>query len=389
MNTAHSYRPSIQAVCESRLQDRARVNHIRARLGAQEVSLWWRFSGGPPVQEPANCNHALTALLPWAMHHQADLHVRGVVDRTLLENLEESIDAWTMWRPDLYRRIRLHADQLATLTADRSAGAALMYSGGVDANYALVAHKKGLLGQRNRDIRTAVMVQGFDIPLSDERWFAVARQHALPILDHFSCPLTEVQTNWRTICTDWEMEHGFGIASVLHQLGSTYGAGLWAADEPYNREVIPWGSNSISNPLLSGDGFPIRCVGAGINRSAKTGVIGRVACIAAHLRVCWRHPDNGLNCGKCEKCVRTRLALQAHGIHGSTAFEGEVTSEMVANIALANRIQFELLEEVAHIPDSQLPAPLKQALRDRLDRFERERHPRTGAWQRLFGRAKP
>lgn len=361
---------------------------MHARLGTREVSLWWRFSGGQAKRAPATCNHALTALLPWAMHHHADLHIHGVVDQTLLENLEEAIDAWTMWRPDLYRRIRLSADQAATMTPDRSAGAALMYSGGVDANYALVAHKEGLLGQRNRDVRTAVMVQGFDIPLSDERWFSVARKHALPILDHFNCPLTEVQTNWRSICIDWEMEHGFGMAAVLHQLGNSYGAGVWAADEPYNREVIPWGSNSISNPLLSSDGFPIRCVGAGINRSAKIGIIGKIDCISTHLRVCWRHPDNGLNCGTCEKCVRTRLALRAHGIHSSTAFEGEVTPDMVTNIVLANRIQFELLEEVVHIPGNQLPAPLMRALHARLDRFGREHVRHSFPWKAFFNRTK-
>lgn len=379
---------SIQVVCESSLQGNVRTNHVRATIGAQIFPLWWRFSGELTPREPASSNHALTALLPFAMHQQADLHIHGAVDQTLLENLEESVDAWTMWRPDLYRRIQISADQALTVTPDLSAGAALMYSGGVDANYALVAHKEALLGHRSREIRTAVLVQGFDIPLLDERWFSVARQHARPILDYFSCPLTEVQTNWRSICVDWEMEHGFAIASVLHQLDSSYGAGLWAADEPYNREVIPWGSNSISNPLLSGGGFPIRCVGAGINRSAKTGVIGKIRCISDHLRVCWRHPDNGLNCGTCEKCVRTRLALQAHGIHNTLAFGGDVGPELVANIVLANRIQFELLQEVLHIPESQLPQPLKTALRARLARFEREQQRHSFSWRSLLGRTR-
>jgi hypothetical protein len=210
-----------------------------------------------------SANHAFTALLPLAMHEAADLHVRGTVDRTLLENLEEVIDAWTLWRPDLFRRIHISADSVTQGCPRPGNDAALMYSGGVDANYALIAHKNALLGHRNRDIRAAVMVQGFDIPLAHGEWFATAKQLARATLDHVSCPLVEVQTNWREVSVDWEMDHGFGITSVLHQLDATFAHGLWAADEPYNREVIPWGSNSISNPLLSGRGFSIRTVGGG------------------------------------------------------------------------------------------------------------------------------
>jgi hypothetical protein len=92
---------TIHAKCESRLQDGARTNHVHAKLGAQDTTLWWRFSGGQALQEPADCNHALTSLLPFAMHHQANLHIQGAVDPTLLENLDESIDAWTLWSPDL------------------------------------------------------------------------------------------------------------------------------------------------------------------------------------------------------------------------------------------------------------------------------------------------
>lgn len=368
------------------MQGRECVNTILAGHGGKELRLWWRFSGNTMVHPPASANHALTALLPLAMHEAADLHVQGTVDSTLLENLEEVIDAWTLWRPDLFRRIHISADA-TTQTATRLGNdAALMYSGGVDANYALLAHKRGLLGHRNRDIRAAVMVQGFDIPLPHSEWFETAKQHARPILDHFDCPLLEVQTNWREVSMNWEMDHGFGITSVLHQLDGTFSHGLWAADEPYNREVIPWGSNSISNPLLSGGAFPIRTVGGGLNRSAKVGLLAPNDVVRNHLRVCWRNPENGLNCGVCEKCVRTRLALAAHGIEHTAAFHGDLTPEVIARIDITNRIQFELLEEILAIPGSRLLPALRSTLGERLESYKADANQSRKTWKRWLFR---
>lgn len=366
------------------MSDEGCVNTILARHGSRELRLWWRFSDNIPLLPPVSSNHALTALLPLAMHEAADLHVRGTVDRTLVENLEEVIDAWTLWRPDLYRRIHISADSIIEGPPRPGNDAALMYSGGVDANYALLAHKSGLLGHRNRNIGAAVLVHGFDIPLTNVEWFDTARQHALPILDNVGCQLLEVRTNWREVSVDWEMDHGFAITSVLHQLDATYSHGLWAADEPYNREVIPWGSNSISNPLLSGGVFPIRTVGAGANRSTKVGLIAQNDVVRNHLRVCWRHPDNGLNCGICEKCVRTRLALLAHGFEHTQSFHGTLTPELVLGIKIGNRIQLELLEEILSIPNCQLPPKLRSALSTRIETHNASTQQNRRSWKRWF-----
>lgn len=373
-------RQQVEASVGSEVIGQDRINTVLCRHGRKELRLWWRFSGNTLVQPPNSANHALTALLPLAMHEGADLHVRGTVDRTLLENLEEAIDAWTLWRPDLYRPIRISADEVTCATYEPEARAALMYSGGVDANYALVAHKERLLGHRNRDVGTAVLVHGFDIPLSEEQWFAQAKQHAEPILDHFDCPLTVVQTNWRSISVNWEMAFGFGVTTVLHQLERDHGSGLWAADEPYNREVIPWGSNSISNPLLSGGTFPIRCVGSGISRAGKIGVIGQHPIIREHLRVCWRRPQNGQNCGVCEKCVRTRLALQAYGYGDTPAFQGVLAPDMVSKVRIDSAVQFDLMDEVRTVPDSRLSPELQKALNTRLSQYQQREQDQHRWW---------
>lgn len=380
-------RERIQASCTSEEIGAVRVNTVLFHTAGAEQRLWWRLSPSSLARAPDTQNHALISLLPLAMHHGADLHVQGRVDRCLLENLEELVDAWTLWRPDLFRRVVLSADEVIPAGPDTTRmDAALMYSGGADASYALVAHKTGLLGQRNRDIRAAVMVQGFDIALTDDRWFDVALRRAVPVLQSFGCSLLTVKTNWRQACVDWEMGFAFGVTSVLHQLDASYGNGLWAADEPYDLEVIPWGSNSISNPLLSGRAFPIRAVGAGMHRSAKIALIAQHAVVRDNLRVCWQQPRNGLNCGVCEKCVRTRLALSAAGYPDADAFPGSLNAKIISQIPIDNQLQYGLLQEILSIPESQLDPMLREALKRRLDTFRPAQQASSRGWIRWVDR---
>jgi hypothetical protein len=53
--------------------------------------------------------------------------------------------------------------------------------------------------------------------------------------------------------------------------------------------------------------------GDGVPRSAKLSLLISDPVAMAHLRVCWEHRNGGefLNCGVCEKCLRTLLEIEA------------------------------------------------------------------------------
>jgi hypothetical protein len=71
-------------------------------------------------------------------------------------------------------------------------------------------------------------------------------------------------------------------------------------------------------------------------------------------------PEGQLNCGHCEKCVRTMLGLLALGkLEESEAFaDHDVTPEMIGAIPVLNPVKAELLR--------QLIAPLRSAGREAL-----------------------
>jgi hypothetical protein len=123
-----------------------------------------------------------------------------------------------------------------------------------------------------------------------------------------------------------------------------------------------------------------------VNRSTKVGLLAQNDVVRNHLRVCWRNPQNGVNCGVCEKCVRTRLALLAHGVPYTSSFHGELTPAIVSSIDIGNRVQFDLIEEILSIPNSQLPPALGSALRQRLESFEAPPKRDLKKWKRWFFR---
>lgn len=346
-----------------------RCTRVRVH-GAGGGEMYWDFEGEVLPHEPRDADFAAVAMLPFAMHYGRDLRVRGALTRSLVEALEECIDVWTMWRPDVYpHRIGIEADRL--LDDDRASGASaedavLTFSGGVDATFALVAHQTGLLGRRSRRIRAGVMIHGFDLALDRTDWFESAAAHARAILEEQGAAFTTVRSNWREFCVDWSMGHMFGLFAVLHQFHGCAGCGVLAADMDYSEVAEVWGNNSLTNRMLSGASFPIYECGGGYTRTQKVATIARFPQVQSHLRVCWERPELGRNCGVCEKCVRTQLNLMAAGYSSVPAFPGPLAPETVAALSFRNRGQQYFLQSVLrydggrHIPE-EIRAAIAQA----------------------------
>ena len=316
--------------------------------------IYWEHSGDFVPHQPPVMDFALVAMLPYCMHRGLDIRILGSVTRSCIEAAEELIDVWTLWRPDLFRKIRLDATDLAADRAPSGRDAVLAFSGGVDSTFALAANSQRTIGHRSRDVTTGVLIHGFDIPLDQPELFIKSSEHARYILDEMGTALSTVRTNWRKYSVDWEMSHAFGIAAVLHQYHGTTSFGIFAIDDVYGEENFPWGNTSVTNPLLSGISFPIQSCGGGSSRVSKVGEIGRFESVRSHIRVCWANLGSGLNCGICEKCVRTRLEFAVAGWNDIPAFPGVLTAELVSRIRIKKEDQRCFLRAVLNNPGASL-----------------------------------
>ena len=281
-------------------------------IGAEDA-VWWEITGAVLPSPLDRHDLAVTALLFLAMRQGRDLHVAGPVSWSLLAKLEEFQSAWVKWRPELYRCISISADQIVMTRCEPQLRAVALFSGGVDGAFTLWRHRNRAVGHASRGILSAVFIHGFDIPLRAEAAFRRAASAAAETLASASIPLTCIRTNWRVTCGDWESEHGAGLVSCLRQFQGHADAGLIGSDLEYGHLRTPWGSNPITDPLLSSDDFEIVYDGGGFTRGEKIAAIADWERAVNGLRVCWEGPATGGNCGVCEKCIRTKLNFMAAG----------------------------------------------------------------------------
>jgi len=278
-------------------------------------TLFYELEGEHLPPPPDRQDYLVLALLFFAMRHGIELHVEGRLSRQLLINLEEFQRAWALWRPGRYRPVRISCDE--EIEPDPPSPwrrAVVALSGGVDGTYAMLQHTDHGEARDRCELVAGLLVHGFDVPLHATRAFELARANAAETAATAGLPLVVVRTDWRQYFSlDWEADFGAGLAACLNLCSGAAAFGLLGSDEDYAHLAFPWGSNAITNPMMSSDRFQIITVGGASGRTAKVAEISRHGDIAEHLRVCWREGDSGKNCGRCEKCVRTKLNFLAAG----------------------------------------------------------------------------
>lgn len=290
------------------LRQACRVGRGGSAPGRKSL-LWWESDAPLTPREHGDGESALIALVLPAMAEGRDVRVEGFVGPRLLANLEEFVTAWNRWKPGVYRKIRIRADEVRPVPpAAWSPDAIAAFSGGVDATYTIWRHHAGLAGNASRRLVACAMVHGFDIPLEQGEKYTEGLRLARETLDSVGIELVPLRTNLRQeFPMDWHDHHGAALVAALHLLKSRAGTLLVGASDPYDQLLLPYGSNPVTDPLLSSDGLEVVHDGCGADRTEKIAAIASWKTACRNLRVCWKGMQVGANCGRCEKCLRTRL----------------------------------------------------------------------------------
>ncbi|HPG89331.1 MAG TPA: hypothetical protein PLD46_06730 [Hyphomicrobium sp.] len=316
---------------------------------------------------------ALIAVLPIAMHEGAGLEADFAVDATLLDGLEHFQDVWHAWRPDIFRfkiPIVTAGEYKQSAPTERPASAVSAFSSGVDSTFTLARHIKGDAGRARRDIRTAVLVHGFDMPLAASDGFDVLARSALAITDELGVNLVTVKTNWRQMIANWEMTFGAGLVSVLHQFSDAHDMALIATEESYQNCFPVWGNSFWTDRFFSASGFNIESDGGAYDRIERAAYVGKHRALIPHLRVCWAGPRTGENCGVCPKCVLTKLNFVAAGVAEPWPFPQGLTPQTVYDMPIKTRWQSQFLELILSKLEANPAADalIVNAVRERLTR---------------------
>lgn len=246
---------------------------------------------------------------------------------------------------------------------ERGPAVALCFSGGVDSFHTL------LRGPRKPN--QLVLAHGFDVRLTDAGRIGQMREMTSHVAEATGATAAVVRTNLRQHplyrSERWGRDHGGALAAIGHLLPASVGH-LVISSSYARRLNRPWGSHWDLDSLWSGAGLTIEHYGEEFLRAEKIAAIAQESLVRAHLRVCWRQPNERPNCSRCMKCVRTRILLSAAGgLEGFALLEGDDT--LAASIdALPPFRHAHALHQYRAALDGKVPPDVAAALRRLLAR---------------------
>lgn len=325
---------------------------------------------GTGVAVPEVLDGYVMGALHWAMALGDPLVVRGPVSLAALRNATALMDVWQCWAPDRYRRVDIIPDSVVETVGTTVSGpsrAIAAFSGGVDSTFTLLRHGAGGSEPWSYDLRDVAMVHGFDVPLRDTAAFDGLLRRTRPLLDSLGVRAHVVRTNvreWPEL--DWEQTYGAQLACVLHQFAPAFDRGIIAAGPHYLLPFVPWGSSALTDPLLSGVDMAIVHDGAAFTRIPKVREVAGNPLAAATVKVCWEGDRPDRNCGRCEKCLRTRLSFAAIGMPDPPCFDGPLDIEAIRGLRVHNEHGVtDLIRIVDYCDDHGVRAEWVEALRAR------------------------
>lgn len=220
----------------------------------------------------------------------------------------------------------------------KTARSGMLFSGGIDSLAALRLNRLGYSPEHPGYVRDCLMIHGFDIG------GVQARGMKYPVFDRAmeaigtiarNADVTEipVYTNIRHLYDDRELwlNSFFGavLAAVAHAFSSRLDLFFIASsyDLP---NLVPCGSHPLLDPEYSSSEMRIRHRDVALTRIEKLRIVSEWDAGFQNFRVCLANVPDRLNCGRCEKCVRTMTGLVALGVLDKTrAFvEDDVTPDM-------------------------------------------------------------
>jgi hypothetical protein len=179
-----------------------------------------------------------------------------------------------------------------------------------------------------------------------------------------------VTTNVRELSdplVPWDAYHGSALASVGLALAGRVRTLIVPASLTF-ANLVPWGSHPLLDPLWSTEEVDIVHDGCEATRLDKLAAIGNDPAARRWLRVCWEVRGGAYNCGHCEKCLRTMVALRALGLLDAFTTFPPLDLERVANAnAIGSGFTWKrILQHVdARGDDPQLARAIRHALRPR------------------------
>jgi hypothetical protein len=247
------------------------------------------------------------AILPAMKRRLRTIEIEADISPRFVEGLDRIQAVFRGWKPG-YGQVETNELQKREDNPVIGGKTGVFFSAGVDSYYAFLDHRD--------EVEALIHLDGFDIPLRRQLIRQKTRDNVRKIGAAFDTRVIIVETNVREFLeaiVPWGFSHGSAIASVGHLLAPEFNR-FYIASAGNPRSLHPYGVHPTLDPNWSSD--RVEFVHAElIDRIEKCRYLGSFEPVLDTLRVCLRFPKKALNCGRCEKCLRTMVYMQASGCY--------------------------------------------------------------------------
>ena len=320
-------------------------------------------------RDDLSCNpntFLLNGFVP-AMHDgEKRLQIDGKLCPQLRNGVETAIQLLQHWYgEDGHSTVAIEATQgfepPVPRTPERTA---LFMSGGVDSLTSFYLNRQDFPLDHPGSIQDGLFMAGFGLVGEGENGYTGSLRDAFKdsankidqdaaflseLVEREKFTLIPIHTNFTTSMVRPKIlvrEMGAAIlAAIAHVFPDRFSkvniASSYSIKELYlNGTLHPWGTHPFLDPNYSSAEMSVHHEDCHLTRLEKLGVIADWELGLSCLRVCNYRPEyhksGTLNCGRCDKCIRTMLQLMIYGGLGrcSTFPDKDVTLEMIEHMEI-------------------------------------------------------
>jgi len=324
-----------------------RVSNLRAVASSnrQRVSatLEWEdsardskevfFETTPEFSGDLTCDpHAflLVSIVRAMRHGERRVAIEGDICPVLHDGLIAAMTLLNSWYAPGQALPIIEAKKRTGAGFGRQPSAAFMFSGGVDSLATLRLNRMNYPREHPWSIRDGLVIYGFDMGnqfadyaeryqenFTKQRQIFARRLLSLgEVAQDSDVNLIPVYTNTQSLCDDLDAlvtrYHGADLAAVAYAFSQRVSIASISSSTSIDR-LFPYGSHPMLDPQYSSAAMRIVHADPVFTRLQKTRLVADWDAALQNLRVCtgWKEdPQTSvLNCGKCEKCLRTMTAL--------------------------------------------------------------------------------
>ncbi len=356
----------------------------------------------------------VAAFVPALKHGERRIAVDGAVCPVLGRGLAAAAGVLRSWRPSRAPRPRIEPREgwrAAVPRAEREAAGYL--TGGVDSLHLFYSNREDFPADHPSRLSHALWIRGLDYPDRENSPWAVSQYAKLDgpmseIARDIGVTLVRVTTNLRQLDSDlsffahWYL--GAALLATAHLLTGRFTTVALGSSWPAEH-LVPWGTHPLLDVHYGSAALTVRHEALGISRVEKLARLrGRTAALARLISCSNAPAGEWLNCGRCTKCVRTLLEMEASGtLADARSFPpARVTATTIGSLELDNGTEYfwgKLVEplralgrdDVARAIEGKIRATLRHRARvegrdwtGSLRRFDRDRL--GGRLKRAYGK---